>query len=409
MEQKTIHLAIIVNSFPKLSETFIVNKVLGLIQADIDVTVFTSNKQGDYSAFEDLLPLSQPLKVKTTLIGRGFAGIIFGLLQIGFSKPLEALKLLNQSLHFYPKNLKQMLRAWVLALPLKLGNFDIIHFEFSGLAVTYLDALPLLKDSKLLISSRGTAEKIVPVVDSLRVDQLRRVLNQVDLVHCVSFDMVQTLSEHDLEPEKAFVNHPAIDSEVFHRSKAYEKKTVDPYRLISVGRLDWVKGIEFGLLTIRELFDRGYNVVYDLLGGGEEEEKLWFMVDDLGLTNHVHFHGRQPGQQVRQMYELADICLLPSLSEGLSNVALEAMAMELPVVSTNVGGMEEAITDGVEGFLVPPYHPKIMAEKAALLIDHPELRIKMGKAGRQRVEKDFLVGSQIEKFVFEYKKISRKL
>jgi len=409
MLQPKISLAVIVNSFPKLSETFILNKALGLTQAGVNVTVITNSKKIDFGIFNDSFFQIHSLMVKTTLISRGFLGIMIGLLRISFTKPLKALKLLNQASRLYPKNLKRVFKAWVLALPLKLGNFDIIHFEFSGLAVTYLDALPLLKDSKLLISCRGTAERIVPIIDPSRGEQLCKALNEVDRVHCVSFEMVQTLSEYNLEPEKAFVNYPAIDPERFQRSTAYEKKTGGPYRLISVGRLDWVKGIEFGLLTIRELLDRGYNVVYDLLGGGEEEEKLRFMVHDLRLSNHVHFHGRQPAQQVQQMYENADICLLPSLSEGLSNVALEAMEMELPVVSTFVGGMGEVITDGVEGFLVPPYQPKIMAEKAALLIDDPELRIMMGKAGRRRVEMGFSLEGQTKKFHAIYNSLFEKL
>jgi len=402
---KLLRIALVVNTFPKLSETFIFNKVLGLTQAGMDVTVFTSNKKSNYRAFEDRLSLIQPLKVKPTLIGRGFLGIFLGLLKIGFTKPLEAMKLLNKSCLLYPKNLKRIIRAWVLALPLKLGYFDIIHFEFSGIAVSYLDALPLLKPSKLLTSCRGAAEQITPIIEPDRKMQLEKTFGYLDRVHCVSDDMVNTAEKLGLKPSQAFVNRPAIDINLFRRVQAYQGKSKGPYRLISVGRLHWKKGLGFGLLAVHQLLDSGYDVLYDIIGGGVEEEQLLFMIHDLGLTAYVQLYGSQPAQVVRQRYEKADICILPSLSEGLSNVALEAMAMELPVVSTNVGGMGEAITDGVEGFLVPPYQPEIMAEKAALLIDHPELRIRMGKAGRLRVEKDYLIERQIRNFIFEYKNL----
>jgi len=392
-----LRIALIVNSFPKLSETFIFNKVLGLMQAGMDVTVFTGSQRNDGAAFEDRLSQIQPGQVRHTLLGRGFIGILVGLMQISVTKPLEAAKLIGQSHRLYPKNFRRGLRAWILALPLKLGHFDLIHFEFSGLAVTYLDALPLLKTSKLLTSCRGAAEKIMPVVDPTRGAQLRKVFKYLDLVHCVSSDMEETVREYGRKPEQAFVNHPAIDTELFHREQPYQGKTTGPYRLISVGRLHW---------KMRLLLNDGYDVLYDIIGGGIEEERLLFMIHDLGLTERVHLHGNQPARQVRQMYEKADICLLPSLSEGMSNVALEAMAMALPIVSTTVGGMAEALTDGVEGFLVPPYQPEIMAEKTALLIDNPELRIQMGKAGRQRVEKDFTLEDQIKKFLSIYQSLS---
>jgi glycosyltransferase involved in cell wall biosynthesis len=394
-------LAIVVNSFPTLSETFIFNKVLGLIQTGVDISVIASSRCNNAGAFADRLSSIRSDQIQFSLLSKGLLGIFTGLFRITFTQPIEAMRLLHQAYNQYPDR-KRALRAWIQALPLKLGHFDLIHFELSGLAVAHLDALPLLTPAKLVTSCRGTAEQIKPITDPERGDQLHKVFEYMDRVHCVSLDIQHTVEKYGLKPGQAFVNHPAIDLAQFHRDISYPEKTAGPYRLISIGRLHWVKGLEFGLLAIWQLLDRGYAVEYDILGGGPEEERLRFMIHDLGLTEHVHLYGRRTPQEVHQALENADICLLPSLSEGLSNAALEAMAMELPVVSTTAGGMDEAITDGQEGFLVPPYQPNVIAEKVALLLDNPHLRQQMGKSGRLRVEKDFNQQEQIKKFISVY-------
>ena len=399
-----IRLAIVVNSFPTLSETFIFNKVKGLTKDGLDVTVFTGSRQNDMNAFSDRMDGISSGQIRFSFMADGVAGVIIGILNSLFTHPVGSVRLLFASIRTYPK-LRRSLKAFLLALPLKLGHYDIIHFEFSGLAVTYLDALPLLKPCKLLTSCRGAAEQIIPLVDLTRGDRLRQVFASMDRVHCVSHHMQKTVEKYGLKPGQAFVNHPAIDLEKFHRETPYPGKSSGPYRLISVGRLHWKKGLEFGLIAVRRLLDERYDVEYEIIGGGPELEKIIFLIHDMGLTGKVQLIGRQDAIKVRYALENADICLLPSLSEGLSNAVLEAMAMEIPVVSTTAGGMEEAIADGQEGFLVPPYRPDLMAEKVILLIKNSMLRVRIGQEGRKRVEKDFKMDSQIKKFINEYKQL----
>lgn len=160
--------------------------------------------------------------------------------------------------------------------------------------------------------------------------------------------------------------------------------------------------MEYGLLAIRQLLDKGYDVIYDIVGSGESEESLRFAAHDLGLQAHVRWQGRQPAAMVKQQLEQADIYLLPSLSEGLSNAALEAMAMELPVVATMAGGMAEAIIDGVEGYLVPSRDAAALAQAISSLLDNPQLRQQIGQSGRRRIENHFHLQRQITCFAQEY-------
>jgi glycosyltransferase involved in cell wall biosynthesis len=289
----------------------------------------------------------------------------------------------------------------LLALP--FAGFDLVHFAYSGLAVAWVDALPLLAPARVIVSCRGSAERITPLVDPDRAAALRRVFELADRVHCVTDDMRTTCGAYGLAPTKAFVNHPAIDVERFRRRVPYPAHSSGPYRILSTGRLHWTKGFEFGLMAVRSLLDGGHDVHYEIIGSGPDEGHLRYTVQDLGLSEHVTFAGKRSSTEVRAALEQCDIYMLPSLSEGISNAALEAMAMEVPVVSTSAGGMPEAITDGVDGLIVPPRAQAALALRIAELLQDRALRLHVGTAARRRVERDFSLQRQISNFVSEYR------
>lgn len=396
-----MHIAIVVNSFPVISETFIFNKISGLLAAGLDMTVMVQSTRSDKSMFAERMSHLPVTLVQPSLLARGKFLFPFELMLAILRNPYQALNLWIKARKAHTK-VRQAIKAWVLALPLELGRYDLVHFEYSGLAVSYLDALPLLS-GRLFISCRGSAERIVPLVNPMRGEQLRKVFGYVQRVHCVSVDMQRTVEKFGLRPEQGFVNHPAIDVAKFQRSTIYPQKTVGPYHLVSVGRLHWTKGLEFGLLAMRKLVDDGLDVTYDIIGRGDEEEKLRYAIANLDLGQRVRLMGHQSAEVVRESLEMCDVCLLPSLSEGLSNVALEAMSMEVPVVSTTVGGMDEAISDGQDGFLVSPWQPNLLAEKIRILLEDSSLRYRMGQAARRKIEQKFCLENQIKIFVDEYR------
>ena len=400
-----MRLAVVVNRFPSVSETFIFNKVMGLRAAGIDVTVLAHDHTNDLSLFTLPAP-DQPLSfVRYSLTGRGGNRLALDLSLLGLTNPGGLLSLWKHAQRLYG-NSTRALKAWIRAIPLFVGEYDLIHFTYSGLAVSYLDSLPLLAGARLMTSCRGAAEQIAPLLKPERAENLRQVFSRMDLVHCVSMDMLRTAEFYGLSREKAFVNYPAIDSLVFKRQRPYVAKTEGPYLLLSTGRLHWKKGYEYSLVAVRALLDQNYDVSYDIIGAGPEEEKLRFTISDLNLTDHVRLHGRQSAEFIRERLELADVFLLPSLSEGLSNAALEAMAMELPVVSTNSGGMAEAIRDNVDGFLVPTRDPVEIADRIKTLLDNCTLRKEMGESGRRHVEEQFSLSRQISCFIEKYKALS---
>lgn len=124
-----------------------------------------------------------------------------------------------------------------------------------------------------------------------------------------------------------------------------------------------------------------------LVGDGPERPVLTGAVEEAGLAGRVHFSGvvREPWN----LHGLFDLTVLPSLSEGFPNSVLEGMAQGNAVLATNVGGVPDALTDGVEGLLVPSGDASTMAAALSRLLGDVDLRTRLGAAGRRRASEEF--------------------
>src|SRR5258706_1569808 len=202
---------------------------------------------------------------------------------------------------------------------------------------------------KTMVSCLGTAENIKALTETGRTKQLNELFSSSDKIHCVSDNMAETIMNYGAQSEKIFVNRPAVDIGFFSRQKPYLQK--HKLYIFSAGRLVFQKGFVIGLFAINELKKKFPGFIWKIAGDGPKMEELLLHIHALGLTEHVDLVGKKNKDEMYALYEEADIFFLPSVSEGLANVVLEAMAMELPVVSSDAGGMSEAITHNKDGML----------------------------------------------------------
>jgi glycosyltransferase involved in cell wall biosynthesis len=289
--------------------------------------------------------------------------------------------------------------------PLAGRDFDVIYFPWNSAAIAYEE---LMGRAPVVISCRGSQINVAPHNPEradLR-DGLAATFARAAAVHCVSAQIRDEATRYGLDPRKAVIIRPAVDPEQFRPAPRLPGSPA-PLRLLTTGSILWRKGYEYALLAVRALLDRGLAVRLDIVGDGPERQRLLYTIDDLALPEHVVWHGRRAPGDVRQRLQTADAFLLTSLSEGISNAVLEAMACGLPVVTTDVDGMAEAVTDGVEGFLVPPRDPAATADALACLAASPELRRTMGAAGRARVVRDFALDNQLDAFVDLFAGVAR--
>jgi colanic acid/amylovoran biosynthesis glycosyltransferase len=131
-------------------------------------------------------------------------------------------------------------------------------------------------------------------------------------------------------------------------------------------------------------------------------EAVAFAIHQLGLQGSVRLMGALSRDAVRDEMNWADVFLHASVSEGFSNAVLEAQAMRLPVVCTDAGGLPENVLDSETGFVVRRREVTPIVEKLALLARSPQLRMKLGRAGRRRVENSFNIEEQLSSFEAMY-------
>ena len=124
---------------------------------------------------------------------------------------------------------------------------------------------------------------------------------------------------------------------------------------------------------------------------------------ELGILNRVIFAGER--SDMPNILAASDILVLPSHEEGFSNVILEAMAAGLPLVATRVGGAQEAVLDGVTGWLVQPNRPKELATKIVDLLNNPKRSKEWGERGKERVKKEFGIEKMVEEHLMLYQRV----
>lgn len=383
---------LIANTFPSNSETFIERKARALMASGFDVTVaahhrgFSSEIPGAESV--PFLQLPHPRDPRT------------------WSETVKTFTARGSWHRIKPLLVECRDGHWLI--PVAAGAYDLIHFEFSGIAVQARSVLPLLRPAKLSVSCRGSAERIAPFRDPSRAKALAQVFDEVDLIHCVSDDIAATIKLFGASDSKILVNRPAVHTaqwkDVGRVDGSRRGTTESPLRILSVGRLHWSKGFDDAIRAIDAVNRRGLKVEYKIAGEGPEREKLSYLRQFLDVNSSVDLLGWQDQAAVADLLGWADVFFLPSLSEGISNSALEAMAAGVPVLSTRAGGMSEAIDSSVSGTLVDVGDLEAMAdalEELAL----PERRNEIAQEAIMKVRADFDISRQGTVFEGAYKQL----
>ncbi|MBG9377152.1 glycosyltransferase family 4 protein [Panacibacter sp. DH6] len=397
---KTVHkqakdvlrIGIILPSFPVLSETFFLTKVSGLCQRGHEVIVFSSR---DSTEVNNLSSYHLDQFSNLTITSLDFNSSFLKLLITCLSQPVTAIR----SIHFVPKIIRRRLFENLCVAKLNNSNCDIYHFGYSSIALGYLPIIRLLKGRKV-ISCRGTAENVKLVSEKQRLKNLAFLFAETDKIHCVSNAMKHVMQGYGAPQQKIFVNRPAIDTQFFTRSSV--KKNDDIITILSVGRLVFQKGFLVGMLAVASLKERFGSFVWKIIGDGPEMEELTLHIHALGLSDNIEMLGKRTREEIKRCYEACDIYFLPSVSEGLANAVLEAMAMEVAVVSSDTGGMQEAVTNNYDGLLCKNYDTAAMSEALYKLCTNNELRNNLSANARKTAVERFDTKRYIDVFEEAY-------
>ncbi|MFD1642634.1 glycosyltransferase [Halohasta litorea] len=189
----------------------------------------------------------------------------------------------------------------------------------------------------------------------------------------------------------------------------------DPVKIITVGNLKPIKGHKYGIKALAKLHHNvDVDLEYHIVGGesnretrdklGSRKEQLSKQADELNIADKVIFHGHIPRQDVITKLDNSHIYVLTSIEEGLPTVLLEAQAVGLPVVTTDAGGAEDAVSESAR--IVPPRDVDRLYENLRSLIEIPEQWPEIGKKGRHFVENNFSTDALNDDLVEIYERVA---
>ena len=295
---------------------------------------------------------------------------------------------------------------------LAAGNYDLVHAHF-GTGAVY--ALPYIRKNKLPFVVTFHGNDVGALIGSQRLHPKRwryllkapKVMRSADLMLAASQELCDIVAELSGRPDAVKLYQVGIDVDRF---RPIVKTTTIP-RIAMVGRFTEKKGHMYALEAFKKVIDHGREARLVLVGEGELLSQCINFVDRNGMSEHVEFAGVLSPDDTAAVLAGSDIALTPSVvaanndREGGPLVIKEAGACEVPVIGTYHSGIPETIDDGITGFLVPERDSETLAQRMLDLIDDADLRKRLGKAARKRIEQDFELFKQVEKLESHYDSI----
>lgn len=387
---------VIVEAFPRLSETFVVQLVLEAQRRGCDITIL-SLQPGDDAAVSEALRQSGVLERIVCLgvpggpINRvlGLPAAIGRLLQ-GRRNPLHPIRLSEYGRSVL--TLRGVHSVARLAQSQPLGEFDVVHAHFGPNGVLALQ----LQDAgffsgPIVVSFHGRDATAYPrrFGENVYAPLFRRAASLTAPSNFIADRLAALGAPTELISQLPSPFDP--ESFMFRQRQRAEQETL---RLLTVGRLVPKKGIADALVAVASLVhDHGVDLTYEVVGDGPLLASLQSRAKALEIRNRVRFTGAMRPDDLTQAYDRSDIFILTSVTapdgdhEGFGVVLLEAQASGLPVIATRHNGFPDAVREGESAVLIDEHSPDQLAEAVLQLSSDPDRMTRMGVRGHEYVQK----------------------
>ena len=290
--------------------------------------------------------------------------------------------------------------AWRLARLLHRRDYDIVNaYGLKASVVTRVLVRLLVRGSVFVCGVRGLHVTDVERLDSPKAriaSLIERLLSPlVDTYDANSRAALEQLVRLGIGPDRLVHIPNGLDLSLWKPRVGAGESSGAPL-IVCAARFAPVKRhadlIE--ALAMLEREGRGFRAV--LAGEGPELMEMRALAARLGLERVVEFPGRIDGEQMRALLDGATVACLPSAFEGMPGALMEAMASGVPVVATDVAGIDELVVGDESGLLVPPYDPPALAAALGSVLDDGELRRRLGAGARRRMEEYFSLEAMLD-------------
>jgi colanic acid/amylovoran biosynthesis glycosyltransferase len=401
-----MRIAFLVDQFPTLSETFILGQITGLIDLGHEVDIYCDRPGNITQTHSEvleykLLNRTYCTPIPTNVIWRWLKGIY--LLLVNFWRSPQTLL---QTLNFFKyerSRYGEMADFWkplYLVIPfLQQPDYDIIHCHYgrNGLKAVLLQDLQVIKGKIVVVFHGNDISRYLQIHGD---EVYNYIFAQADLLQPISQHWQNKLIALGCNSDKIAVHHMGINCDKFVPATAQknsDQETLPEILIVSVARLVEKKGLTYGIEAVGRLIKKipQLKLKYYIIGDGVLKPQLESQIQQLNLENTVELLGWRKQQEVQQLMSQADVMLASSITskdgdcEGIPVSLMEAMAQEIPVISTYHSGIGELVADGISGYLVPEKEVVAITAKLEHLVTHPQLRRQMGQAGRKRVIEEY--------------------
>lgn len=393
MPEKTPSIALVLKGYPRLSETFIAQEILGLERRGLDLEIVSLRHPYDPSIHPIHREIEAPIRYLPEYLHdepRRVLRAWWRMRRLPGYRAVRSLWLKDLRRDFTRNRIRRFGQALVFAAELPESvKLLYVHYLHTPASVTRYAAR--LKGLPYSISAH--AKDIWTSPDW----ELKEKLEDCRWLTTCTEANRQHLS--NLAPDAdVFLTYHGLDADRFPsptRLAGPDGSSPDrPVQLLGVARLVAKKGVDT-LLDALKLLPADLHWRYTHIGGGAEKERIQAKARKLGLFRRIDWQGAKAQAEVILAYQKADLFVMASRiaadgdRDGLPNVLMEAGSQELAAVTTAVSAVPELITYGENGLLVPPDNPEALASALESLIRDPERRLQMGKTARAIVLERF--------------------
>ncbi|MDP9382369.1 MAG: glycosyltransferase [Chloroflexota bacterium] len=392
----TPRVAYILKMYPRFSETFILNELLELERQGVEVRIFSLKKPDDGRFHAELSRLKARvtyLPESPMLASRAYYEAHRQVYRWDQSRYLAVLgKALSRRRR---AAVKRFLQAGYLALQLRQEGFSHVHAHFASSAT----AVAFYAYQLAGISYSFTAHAKDIYSDEVNIRSLKEYLASARLVVTVSdYNRDYLKSIHaDVHIERVY---NGLDLKLYSPNGSAPDT---PPLVLAVGRLVEKKGFDDLVRACDLLRREGCYFRCRIVGKGPIEAELQALTQKLGLQEYVELAGPMPREALLHEYPKASLVAAPCVigsdgnRDGLPTVLIEAMALGVPVVSTDVTGIPELVQDGHSGLLTPQRDPRALADAIRRVLEDQALSSALRQAGRERVERHFDIRQNVRR------------
>lgn len=378
-------------TFPKLTTTFVDREILALRGAGVEVQVYSLLRpNGPLSGYQKALQ-EKTIYLYPARLADMFAAHLYYAFRHPrryFSTLFHLLTCPHPTLLSHRRTLRHFIQGIYTTYRLRHDPGDHIHAHFLNQSATIALIISRMLDIPYSVTVHASGELYSsPMIIREKLAEAKFIAT------CTSYnrDYLAELGK-DVFDQKLLLNYHGLDLAQYSRRQA---KPANTPVILSVGQLRERKGLIYLVRACGILSERGLEFCCRIVGEGPERELLECEIKRLGLAGQVVLTGALSQEELINHYEAANLFTLPTVQsgsgdrDGIPNVILEAMAMDLPVVSTWNSAIPEAIQDGKNGLLVPPRNSSALADALHLLLLNQPLAERLGAEGRRTVMERF--------------------